>query len=496
MAARGSAATFPQHCHSINVSQSFNLTMLGVTVFPEYIQSEGIEPLLDNLLHRAPVSAISISPYVMSLCPKDQGGEREPPADADKGLTRLLERPLWGGKEVWVKASPSFTPNLDLYEGLRYQPSKATSETRELGPIIADFIPAAQSRGLKVYFQIQSAIPPGYRVQFGGPIDDDRPLLPNGTEPNQTLDNNGSLASPHILEYGAALTTDLLHNYPEIDGIRIDWPEIPPYFLESIFTDFGPHVERFANANGFDFSSIREKATGTYKRFFGGLSDRDLEAYIQSPDSLISDLRISEEQAQLKSRIVANLLTCFREAMDAAGGKEKALIPSAFPTPWNRLSGFDYAIGSEIASAISCKYYTMHWPMMLRNYSDSLTSYNPELSRGLVAHCLCKAFEAVSPIPESSDAFEYPAPEDNHLVSHAALSDKQALIEAESTNAPIWPLTHAYGPIDDMVARARAVFSVSKKRLWINRYAYLTDEKLDALGAMMRSETSKNGSTY
>jgi len=464
--------------------------MLGVTVFPEYIQSEGIELLLDNLLNRAPVSAVSISPYVMSLCPKEQGGEREPPADAEKGLTRLLERPLWGKKEVWVKASPSFTPNLDLYDGLRYQPSGATDETRDLGPIISEFIPAAQSRGLKVYFQIQSAIPPGYRVQFGGPIGDDRPLLPNGTEPDQTLDNNGSLASPHILEYGAALTTDLLQNYPEIDGIRIDWPEIPPYFLESIFTDFGPHVEQFARANGYDFDGIRELATAAYNRFFGGLSNQDLQAYIQSPDSLISDLEVSEEGAQLKSMIVANLLKRFREAMDTAGAKEKALIPSAFPSPWNQLSGFDYKIGGEIASAISCKYYTMHWPMMLRNYSDALIRHSPNLSHKLLADCLCRAFEAVSPVPDSSDAFQYPAPQDNHIVSHTALTEKQKLLESECTSAPVWPLTHAYGPIDDMVARARAVFSVSKKRLWINRYAYLTDEKLSALGAMMKKGAS------
>ena len=464
--------------------------MLGVTVFPEYIQSEGIEPLLDNLLSRAPVSAVSISPYVMSLCSKEAGGEREPPADAEKGLTRLLERPLWGKKEVWVKASPSFTPSQELYNGLRYQPSKATDETRDLGSIIAEFIQAAQSRGLKVYFQIQSAIPPGYRVQFGGPIEDDRPLLPNGSEPDQTLDNNGSLASPHILDYGVALATDLLQNYPEINGIRIDWPEIPPYFLETVFTDFGPHVEQFAKNNNFDFESIRSMANTTFQRFFGGLTNEDLEAFIETPELLISDLRISEERAKLKTSIVVNLLQRFREAMDAAGGKEKALIPSAFPSPWNLLSGFDFAMGGEIASAISCKYYTMHWPMMLRNYSDTLTRHNPNLSRKLLADCLCRAFETVSPPPDSSEAFKYPAPHDNHMVSHTALSEKQKLVEAECTSTPVWPLTHAYGPIEDMVARARAVFSVSKKRLWINRYAYLTDEKLSALGAMMEKGVS------
>ena len=164
--------------------------------------------------------------------------------------------------------------------------------------------------------------------------------------------------------------------------------------------------------------------------------------------------------------------------------------PKRLPSPWNQLSGFDYATGGEIASAISCKYYTMHWPMMLRNYSDTLTRHNPNLSRKLLADCLCGAFEAVSPTPDSSDAFEYPAPQDNHLVSHTALSEKQKLVEAECTSTPVWPLTHAYGPIEDMVARARAVFSVSKKRLWINRYAYLTDEKLSALGAMMEKGVS------
>ncbi len=464
--------------------------MLGITVFPEYIQSEGVEPLLDNLLKRAPVSAVSISPYVMSQSSQAEGGEREPPADAEKGLTRLLERPLWGKKEVWVKAYPSFVPNQSLYQGLRYQPYEATEETRKDGPIIGEFIRAAQNRGVAVYFQIQSAIPPGYRVQFGGPIGDDTPRLPDGSEPVQRLDKNGSLASPHILDYGAALTTDLLQQYPEVDGIRIDWPEIPPYFLESVFTDFGPHVETFAKENGFDFDSIRKQGMVSYRRFYGGLKNDDLHAYIESPDTLISDLRISDECAQLKNRMVANLLKRFRDAMDAANGKEKALIPSSFPIPWNRLSGFDFGNGGEIADAISCKYYTMHWPMMMRNYSDSLTRENSGLSRELVAKCLCRTFEAVSPTPATSDEFDYPGPEDIHPVSLTALEEKQRLAEAESVNAPIWPLSHAYGLTPDMVERSRAIFSVSKKRLWINRYAYLTDEKIDALGEMLRNEIS------
>ena len=130
------------------------------------------------------------------------------------------------------------------------------------------------------------------------------------------------MASPHILDYGTALTADLLQNYSDIDGIRIDWPEIPPYFLETIFTDFGPHVEQFARNNGFDVEDIRNLANDTHQRFFGSLTDKDLEAFIETPELLISDLRISEERA-IETSIVANLLQHFRDAMDAAGGKER-----------------------------------------------------------------------------------------------------------------------------------------------------------------------------
>ncbi|MBT6767855.1 MAG: hypothetical protein HOA81_02550, partial [Opitutales bacterium] len=456
--------------------------MLGITLLPEYIQSEGIERLLDNLLKRAPVTAISTSPYVMSELPAEQGGAREPPADAEKGLVRLLDRPLWGKREVWIETAPSFEPNLELYKGLRYQPTEPTDLTKSEGPIIDTFIEAAQARGIKIYFQIQSAIPPGYRVQFGGPIGDDTPRLPDGSIPSQRLDKNGSLASPHIIEYGEALIKDLLQRYSTIDGIRIDWPEYPPYFLDAVFTDFGPHVETFANERGFDFERIREEAAVGYKRFRESLSDADLKAYIQSPKTFISDLQVSDDFISLKSQIVSNLLLRYRNAMNEAGGKTKELIPSAFPDPWNQLSGFDYTANSEIVDAISCKHYTMHWPMMMKNYSDALTEKNPNLSDSLVAESLSKSFGAVSPTPSSTEEFSYPEPNEKHPVSLQELGNKQTIAETNSTSAPVLPIAHSYGPTEDFINRAKAVYSVSKERLWVNRYAYLSDEKLEALG--------------
>ena len=95
--------------------------LLGVTVLPEYIQSEGIEGLLDNL-SRIGANAVATSPYLMEEADPETG-QREPPADANAGNVRLLDRPLFGKREVWVKTAPSFEPHLPLYAGLRYQPS-------------------------------------------------------------------------------------------------------------------------------------------------------------------------------------------------------------------------------------------------------------------------------------------------------------------------------------------------------------------------------------
>jgi hypothetical protein len=458
--------------------------MLGITIFPEYIQSEGPEALLDNLLARMPLTAVSTSPYVMEECPPDKGGEREPPADSDKGLARLLDRPLWGKNEVWVSATPSFEPNLEFYKGLRYQPQATTELTRREGPVIDRFITAARDRGIKVYFQILAAIPPGYRVQFGGPIEDDMPRLPDGAITSRRLDKNGSLASPHILDYGAALIRDLLTRYPEIDGIRCDWPEYPPYFLETVFLDFGEHARRFAEARGIDFERMRQNVGALHKKLTEELDDQSLENFLHSPDSDLEQWGNCKEWLDFKSILVSNLLARFQKAIVETGGADKELFPSAFPPPWNKLSGFDYKEASKIVSAISCKYYTMHWPMMLRNYSDSLTAKNENLSGSLLASCLAKSFDAAYPVPPSSNDFHYPEPDEDHPVDLNSLSSRQSKVESWVNNIPVWPIAHAYGPVEDFAKRAEAVLSVSKNRLWINRYAYLSEAKLDVLSRL------------
>ena len=47
---------------------------------------------------------------------------------------------------------------------------------------------------------------------------------------------------------------------------------------------------------------------------------------------------------------------------------------------------------------------------------------------------------------------------------------------------PVTPLVHGYGPLDDFTRRLELVANCDAvSGLWINRYGYLSDEKLDAI---------------
>ena len=176
------------------------ISRLGVTVLPEYFQSEGIEAVLDNLTGRLGANAVTTSPYVAAEAgPED--GSREPPVDAGSGKTRKLDRPLWGKDEVWMKTSPSFAPTPSHYIDTPYRPDPATDLTRAEGPMVGHFLDAAKARGMKTYLQVMAAIPPSYRVQFGGPVAADQPMMPDG-RPVQT----GSTAMPPWPPPGCAIT--------------------------------------------------------------------------------------------------------------------------------------------------------------------------------------------------------------------------------------------------------------------------------------------------
>lgn len=459
---------------------------IGVTVLPEYFQSETVDGVLDRL-QAVGVNAVTTSPYVMEPC--DEGsGAREPPIDAGAGSVRLLDRPLWGKRELWVRTSPSFTPNLQRYQGLRYQPPQPDALGEREGAVIQQVIEGAHQRGMHISLQVQAAIPPGYRVQFGGPAETDKPLLPDGRVPPQRVANNGSLASPDIVAYHEALLGDLCEQYPEVDMIRVDWPEYPPYSLDDMFVDFSEHARQAANDMGFDFERMQRDAGKLYQLLHGGLDNRRLAQLAESGPYGVADLLLElpgvTELTRFKCALSGRLLSGFRRVLNDTSGGRIQLMANLFPWPWSLASGAGtYRLVAQHCDALAIKLYGMHWKMMFRFYCDRLLAENPSVNPQLVVQVLLDLL-GIMDIPGSlePDAYRYPGPEEPHGVGRQAQLRKIALAASATGDTPVYTLMHGYGPPEDFADRLEIARSASDAGFWINRYGYLSDEKLGLLG--------------
>ena len=456
--------------------------MLGVTVMPEYLQSESVPAVLDRL-QAIGVNCVTTSPYVMELADEQTGG-REPPIDAGAGKVRLLDRPLWGHRELFVRTSPSFEPNQQLYEGLTYQPSQPDQLTQREGTVIDRLIEAAHGRGMKVYFQVMSAIPPGYRVQFGGPADADKPRMPDGTIPQKRVANNASLASPDVIAYKHAMIRDLCQRYPDLDGIRFDWPEYPPYSLDDMFLDFSDHAQEAASRHNIDFDLCRRDTQRLYETLHGGLTDQGLSAIAHGDAEKFMAEELAKyegvmETIVLKALLSGELLAGFRNVMNECGAQRMEMQPNAFPPPWSRISGFDFGIASQCSQGISVKLYGMHWAMMLRSYGEQLRAANANVSELLLVRALVTLLGTEDGEgAERLEDYRYPGPDEPHPGGDSAQASKIVQAQAAAGDCPVFTLAHGYGPESDFRRRFQVAHNASTHGVWLNRYGYLSDAKL------------------
>ena len=460
--------------------------MLGITVLPEYFQVEGIEPVLDNCQYVAGANAITTSPYVMRLA-ADGDGQREPPVDAGAGAVRILDRPLWGKRELQVLTSPSFHANRSLYSKTCYEPPVGDRFTGETGKIVADALASIKQRGLSSYFQVQAAIPPGYRVQFSGVLEKDLPLLPNGQPVSNRVAKNASLASEDILQYQIALMIDLFQQYSDLDGIRIDWPEYPPYRLDSVFLDFNPQVESHCNSPQ-SFQDLKNAIHGIYNWAHDAVTNNTVNRISDLP-SLLDVLRdlgyydVLKQWLDLKRGLVTAYVGRIREALDQAGFSEKRLVPHAFPPPFHRLSGLDYGEVGDYSDHIPVKMYTMHWAMIARFYLDQLANKNKNLDEASLVRMIFGVLSiSDEKPPEKICEVQYPGPEDPQLPTTSVQRQKFEAAQKQAGDTQIAALIHGYGPTDEFRNRFELAFNAAGRFAWVNRYCYLSDEKLRVMG--------------
>ena len=121
--------------------------------------------------------------------------------------------------------------------------------------------------------------------------------------------------------------------------------------------------------------------------------------------------------------------------------------------------------------------------MILRFYGDQIREANPGLSAGPLVRALVNLLDIADDggLPNLND-YRYPPPDVPHPVGPKAQARKIAQAQRDAGDTPIYVLAHGYGPLADYRTRMQVAWQAAEHGMWVNRYAYLTNEKLAVLG--------------
>ncbi|HET8522349.1 MAG TPA: hypothetical protein VFL82_03890, partial [Thermomicrobiales bacterium] len=352
---------------------------LGIVLTPAEVQDEGLDRVLDNI-QRAGATAILTTIGVATPAQPGQG-RREPPFDV-AGQARLLDRPLWGQRELWIHTYTPHAPDPAIWADVPFSPpTVAPPELRVDVP--RQIIDEARRRGLRAEIQIDPYSLPGamagFAVDSGSTVVDpgDRPRRIDGTVADRAVSGTGCLNNPRVRALGRARLRQALAHYPDVDGIFLDWPEYTTYFLEDCFVCFCDHCQAAATAAGYDWPAMKRDTLALWERLHR-LTNNDLQRVKDPADwaFIAGETAISAggvaELLRFKAATVRAVATELRTVMDDHGAASVALGLNGFATPWSRVTGMDYRTVSQVCQQTRCKLFTFHWPMITRWWSETL----------------------------------------------------------------------------------------------------------------------------
>ncbi len=464
----------------------------GIVLTTAEIDAEGLATVLDTVA-RTGANALSTSLGV--LIPGRPGdGTREPPLDI-AGEARLLDRPLWGQRELYLKGFSPYEADPAYWADVAYPPpALAPPEARRDVP--RQIIDGARARGLRAHIQLSPytlpGAPGGQSTQsgHGGGTIVDRPRRIDGGVAERLVAGHGCLNNPRVRALGRARLREAAHHYGDVDGIFLDWAEYTCYFLEDCFACFCPYCQAAATASGYDWETMQADTRALWDRLHR-LTPDDLRR-AEREGSWIFALA-GEATAypgysallRFKAETVRTAIAELRATLDAAGGATTALEANGFAPPWCAITGMDYGLVGQVAQATRCKLFTFHWPMITRWWSETLLTWNPTLDEGAVLHAIVAALDLPAPSDEHRRAlrdYGMPRPDEPHPITMAILTRKldQAVASA-GDGAPCQAYIHSYRPPAEFARVLAATAESTAKGCWVQRYGYLSDEKLAIL---------------
>ena len=417
---------------------------LGVVLTPAEVQDEGLDRVLDNIVG---AGATAISPTLGVYAPAREGeGSREPPLDVS-GEARLLDRPLWGRRELWMRGYTPHPPDPAIWADVPYPPPPLAPPELQLD-VVRAIVDGARARGLAVEIQVSPYSRPGapggqtFGSGHGTGAAGDRPRRIDGSVGDRIVAGHGCLNNPRVRALGRARLREAIKQYPDVDGIFLDWTEYTCYFLEDCFTCFCDHCRTAATARGYDWPRMLRDTRALWDRLHR-LTPDDLDragAAVESsvPLALMELLGFHsglEDLLSFKADSVWDAAAELRRTLDEAGASGVALGLNGFAPPWSHITGMDYASVHQVIQATRCKLFTFHWPMIVRWWSETLLAWNPGLDEPAVLRAVQAALDIEPPSGEhrqSLAAYGMPRPDEPHPVTAEALARTASRTRANS----------------------------------------------------------------
>jgi hypothetical protein len=465
----------------------------GIAITTPELASEGTDAVLDAI---AGTGANAITTTTSIANPTSVNtGLREPPLDV-AGEHRLLDRPIWGGRSTWIERYVAHPPDPNLWRDLPWSPPPLAPEHARVD-LAREAIDAARARALRVYAHFAPyALPGGPDHRDGMPTNDElrlqfRPTRFIGGVHADGISYTGCLNNPVVRHYGRVRLIELLRHYGDIDGIALDWVEFPTYFLDKLFTCFCEHCRERAGALGYDWDMI----TGSVRVHWDSLhtlTQDQLESLVRSGDwgELVPDpdamLAGFAHWLEFKAASVADAIHDLRQVMRHNGAGAMLVATGEFALPWGRMSGAAYAAVGGVDSQ-RVKLNSSHWLMMVNWWAETLLRWNrgSALTPDIAARAVLSLFGIeLEQAPEElrPDLFGMPYPEQSHNLTAASYTHRlENAIMRRPDQAPLMPALHAYRQASDLARLLEALRPFSEHGLWIQRYGYLSDEKLEIL---------------
>ncbi len=465
----------------------------GIIITTAELATEGATQVLDAI---AATGATAIATTTNVVVPAESDtGLREPPVDV-AGIRRMLDRPIWGRSSSWVRRYVAHPPDPDLWRDLPWpEPPLAPEEVRVDHARHA--IDAARARGLSTWINFAPyALPTGPAHRDGMPTNDElliqyRPQRFVGGIHPEGVSWVGCVNHPTVRHYGRVRLIELLRHYGDVDGITLEWVEYPVFFLEKLFTCFCEHCRAQAIAIGYDWEQITAAVRMLWDSLHA-LTEDQAHAIIDSGDwgELVIDPEAMRDGfvawLNFKADSTALAIDDLRQTMVDHGAGHLAVSAAEPAAPWGRMSGAGYARPDRVASQ-RVKLYSTQWLMMVCWWTETTLAWNrgsavtPDLATRAVMALFGIRLEQ-DPGTLAPDMFVMPGPDETHNLTADSYTHRlETALAMRRDQAPILPLVHAYRPPDELAWLLETVRPFAGNGLWVHRYGYLSDEKLDVL---------------